>query len=88
MFERIDYAGLRDLLDRGAECEKAGERRAIDVLRHDVVRARLSHSTEELRARIEASPHGFAIVVAEDQTVLGRLRGSWPNRARRHPRRN
>lgn len=29
-----------------------------------------------VRARVEASPYGFALVVAEDRCVLGRLRGS------------
>jgi len=79
-FERVyDYAPSKvDYLARGLprEGEKAGERRAIDVLRDDLVRCRLADSGEEVRARIEASPYGFAIVVSEDQAVLGRLRGS------------
>ena len=79
-FEQVyDYAPSKvDYLARGlpTEGEKAGERRAIDVLRDDVVRCRLADSAEEVRARIEASPDGFAIVVGEDQTVLGRVRGS------------
>lgn len=79
-FEQVyDYAPSKvDYLARGlpTEGEKAGERRAIDVLRDDVVRCRLADPVEEVRARIEASPYGFAIVVADDQTVLGRVRGS------------
>jgi len=79
-FEQVyDYAPSKvDYLARGlpTEGEKAGERRAIDVLRDDVVRCRLADSAEEVRARIEASPDGFAIVVGEDQTVLGRVRRS------------
>lgn len=79
-FERVyDYAaGKVDYLARGlpTEGEKAGERRAVDVLRDDVARCRLADPVEEVRARIEASPYGFAIVVDEDETVLGRVRGS------------
>lgn len=79
-FEQVyDYAPSKvDYLARGLprEGEKAGERRAIDVLRDDVVRCRLADPSEEVRERVKASPYGFAIVVSEDQTVLGRLRGS------------
>lgn len=79
-FERVyDYASSKvDYLARGlpTQGEKAAERRAIDVLRDDVVRCRLADPAEEVRGRIEVSPHGFAIVVDEDQTVLGRVRGS------------
>jgi len=79
-FEHVyDYAPSKvDYLARGLprEGEKAGERRAIDVARGDVVLCRLSDSAEKVATRIEASPHGFAIVVSEDQTVLGRLRAS------------
>lgn len=79
-FERVyDYAPSKvDYLARGLpiEGEKAGERRAVGLLRDDVVRCRLGDPVEDVRARIEASPYGFAIVVTEDQTVLGRVRGS------------
>ncbi|MGD9736704.1 MAG: rhodanese-like domain-containing protein [Solirubrobacterales bacterium] len=77
-FERVyDYAASKvDYLARGLprEGERAAERRAIDVLGDDLVRCRLADRSEEVRAWIEASPDGFAIVVAEDQTVLGRVR--------------
>lgn len=36
----------------------------------------LGDRVEDLRARIEASPYGFALVAAADGTILGRLRGS------------
>jgi rhodanese-related sulfurtransferase/CBS domain-containing protein len=79
-FERVyDYAPSKvDYLARGLprEGERAGERRAIDALRDDVVRCRLADSSEDARERVEASPYGFAIVVSDEQTVLGRLRGS------------
>ncbi|MGE0065791.1 MAG: rhodanese-like domain-containing protein [Solirubrobacterales bacterium] len=77
-FERVyDYAPSKvDYLARGLprEGESAAERRAIDASRDDVVRCRLADPAEEVRARIEASPYGFAIVVTEDEVVLGRVR--------------
>jgi rhodanese-related sulfurtransferase len=79
-FERAyDYAASKvDYLARGLprEGDKAGERRAADALRDDFVRCGLGDSAEEVRARIESSPYGFALVVSEDQVVLGRLRRS------------
>jgi hypothetical protein len=52
------------------------ERRAVDALRKDVVRCAPGDSIEEARARIEASPFGFGLVVAENGVLLGRLRRS------------
>ncbi|MBS1885672.1 MAG: hypothetical protein JSU06_00625 [Actinobacteria bacterium] len=79
-FEQVhDYTPSKvDYMARGlpTEGEKARERRAIDVLRDDVVRCWPGDKVEDVRARIEVSPYGFAIVVAADQTVLGRVRGS------------
>jgi rhodanese-related sulfurtransferase len=79
-FERAyDYAASKvDYLARGLprEGEKAEERRPIDVLRDDVVRCGLGDAADEVRERIDASPHGFGLVVSEDQVVLGRLRRS------------
>jgi rhodanese-related sulfurtransferase/CBS domain-containing protein len=77
-FERVyDYAPSKvDYLARGLprEGEKAGERRAVDALREDVVRSALGDSVEEARERIEASPFGFGLVVDENGVLLGRLR--------------
>ncbi|MBS1895346.1 MAG: CBS domain-containing protein [Actinobacteria bacterium] len=79
-FERVyDYAPSKvDYLARGApiEGQKAGERRAIDAARDDVVRCLPGDPAAEVAERTEASPYGFAIVVTADQTVLGRLRAS------------
>jgi Mg/Co/Ni transporter MgtE len=79
-FERVyEYAASKvDYLARGLprEGEKAGERRAVDALRKDVVRFAPGDSVEEARGRIEASPFGFGLVVDENDVLLGRLRGS------------
>jgi rhodanese-related sulfurtransferase/CBS domain-containing protein len=79
-FERVyDYASSKvDYLARGLprEGEKAGERRAVDALRKDVVRCAPGDSVEEARGRIEASPFGFGLVVDENGVLLGRLRRS------------
>jgi CBS domain-containing protein len=68
-----------DWLARGlpTEGERAGEKRVGDLARDDVVTCRLDETVGEVRPRIEASPYGFALVVAGDgATLLGRLRGS------------
>jgi rhodanese-related sulfurtransferase len=79
-FERVyDYGASKvDYLARGLprEGEKAGEPRAIDVLRDDVVRCGLGDSADEVRDRIDSSPHRFALAVSDDQVILGRLRRS------------
>jgi rhodanese-related sulfurtransferase len=84
-FERVyDYAPSKvDFLARGLprEGEKANERRPIDVVRDDVVRCRLQDAGDQVRERIDASPHGFGLVVSEDQVVLGRVRRSALDRA-------
>jgi CBS domain-containing protein len=46
------------------------------VARNDVVRCALDDRVGEVRERIVASPYGFALVVARDGVLLGRLRGS------------
>jgi CBS domain-containing protein len=42
----------------------------------DVVTASPEERTEEVRARVERSRYGFALVVEDDATLLGRLRRS------------
>jgi rhodanese-related sulfurtransferase/CBS domain-containing protein len=72
-----DYAASKvDYLARGLprEGEKANEQRAVDLLRNDVVRCRLGDPIDELRAQVEDSPYGFALVLDEDGVLLGRLR--------------
>ncbi len=77
-FEQVyDYVpGKVDWLARGLprEGDKAGERRAIDVVRDDVVTARLDERVGDVRQRVEASDYGFGLVVGESATLLGRLR--------------
>lgn len=79
-FQRVyDYAASKvDYLARGLprEGEKAGERRAVDALRNDVVRCGPGDSVEEARARIKTSPFGFGLVVDKSGVLLGRLRRS------------
>jgi rhodanese-related sulfurtransferase len=79
-FERVyDYAASKvDYLARGLarEGEKADERRAVEAIREELVRFAPEDSVEGARARIEASPFGFGLVVDEDGVVLGRLRRS------------
>ena len=79
-FERVyDYAVSKvDYLARGLprEGEKAAERRAADFLRDDVVRCALGDPVERVRVEVEASRHGFALVLDEQEVLLGRLRRS------------
>jgi CBS domain-containing protein len=77
-FEQVyDYApGKIDWLARGLPVE--GDQRPVlrvkDVVRDDAVRARLDEPVGQVRSRVERSPFGFALVVSEDGTLLGRLR--------------
>jgi CBS domain-containing protein len=77
--EVYDYAtGKADWLAHGldTEGEQAGVLRARHALRGDVVTARLDEPVGEVRARVAASPYGFALVVAADGTLVGRLRAA------------
>ncbi len=77
-FEAVyDYVpGKVDWLAHGlvTEGEKAGELRAGDIVRDDVVRAGLHERMGDVRGRVEASPYGFAFVVSDAGCLLGRLR--------------
>jgi rhodanese-related sulfurtransferase len=79
-FEQVyDYAPSKvDYLARGLprEGEKTSEPRAVDFLRDDVVRCGLAEPIEKVRAEVDASPYGFALVLDEQNVVLGRLRRS------------
>lgn len=79
-FERVyDYAPSKiDYLARGLprEGQKAGKQRAADLLRRDVVSCRLDDPINRVRAEVEASPYGFALVLDESEVLLGRLRRS------------
>jgi CBS-domain-containing membrane protein len=72
-----DYvAGKADWLAHGlpTEGEQARIPRARDVLRRDVVTAGPEEPVGVVAPRVAGSPYGFALVVAEDGTLLGRLR--------------
>ena len=77
-FEEVyDYApGKVDWLARGLprEGEKATAPRVAEYARDDVVTCGLSDSVAEVRPRVENSPYGFALVVADGGVLLGRLR--------------
>lgn len=68
--------GKVDWLARGLPREgaKATERRAGDAVSQDVVTALVEDLVGEVRAEVEASPYGFALVVSKDGVLLGRLR--------------
>ena len=75
--EVYDYvAGKADWLATGltTEGEQAQLLRAKDVLRRDVVIARPEQPVGQVAGRVARSPYGFALVVAQDTTLLGRLR--------------
>ena len=71
-------AGKHDWLARGLPSE--GEKADLPVARHvvkdDVVTCGLADRVGEVHERAQASPYRFAIVIAEDRCVLGRLRCS------------
>jgi hypothetical protein len=70
--------GKVDWLARGlpTEGERAGETRVGDLARDDVVTCGLTDPAAEIAGRIDGSPYGFALVTAQDGTLLGRLRRS------------
>ncbi len=77
-FEHVyDYLPSKvDWLARGlpTEGENAGQTRAGDLVRDDVVTCRPDSRMADVRPRVEASPYSFAFVTTEDGTLLGRLR--------------
>ena len=77
-FEQVyDYVtGKADWLARGlpTEGERAGERRVGEVARQDVVTCLRSERLGDVQPRVESSPYGFALVVADGDVLLGRLR--------------
>ena len=72
-----DYvAGKADWLAYGlpTEGDQAHVPRAKDVLRGDAVTARPEEPVGQVAARVAGSPYGFALVITDDSTLLGRLR--------------
>ncbi len=73
----FDYVeGKADWLARGlpTEGERARDRRAGQLVHRDVATCRLSERMGDVRPRVEASSYGFALVVADGDVLLGRLR--------------
>jgi CBS domain-containing protein len=70
--------GKADWLARGLPTEgtAAGRPRAGALARDDAVTCALDDPVGPVREAIDASPYGFALVVAADGTVLGRVRRS------------
>jgi CBS domain-containing protein len=75
--EVYDYTtGKADWLARGLprEGQKAGERRAFDLVVDDGVTCALDDRIAEVRERVASSRYGFAFVVSLGRVLLGRLR--------------
>jgi rhodanese-related sulfurtransferase len=65
-FVAYDYAASKvDYLARGLprEGEKANEKRAVDLLRNNVVRCGLADPIDQVRAQVKDSPYRFALVL-------------------------
>src|SRR5919108_5804995 len=72
-----DYtAGKADWLARALPLEgtDAGEPQAIHYARQGVVDCGLNERVGAVRARVDASPYGFAFVLSAGGVLLGRLR--------------
>jgi rhodanese-related sulfurtransferase len=77
-FDVYDYALSKvDWMAHGLPMEGAAAQRptALSFVREDVAICDLSDRVETIRQRIDASPYGFALVLA-DRVVLGRVRRS------------
>jgi rhodanese-related sulfurtransferase len=75
-FEVYDYALSKvDWMAHGLPMEGTAAARptALSFARHDVLTCTLDDRAEEIKERIDASPYGFALVLA-DRVVLGRIR--------------
>jgi rhodanese-related sulfurtransferase len=75
-FDVYDYALSKvDWMTHGLPMEGTAAQRptALSFVREDVAICGLADRVEEIRRRIDASPYGFALVLA-DRVVLGRIR--------------
>jgi hypothetical protein len=75
-FDVYDYALSKvDWMAHGLPMEGTAAQRptALSFVREDVAICGLADRVEEIRRRIDASPYGFALVLA-DRVVLGRIR--------------
>jgi CBS-domain-containing membrane protein len=79
-FESVhDYVpGKVDWLARGlpTEGEQSSTPRVGRLARDDAATCRLGDPAERVHELIEGSPYGFCLVLAEDGTLLGRVRRS------------
>jgi CBS domain-containing protein len=79
-FEHVhDYVpGKADWLAHGlpVEGELADTPTAVKLAHDDVVTCGLDDVVGDVRARLEDSPYGFALVVSTERILLGRLRKS------------
>jgi rhodanese-related sulfurtransferase len=77
-FDVYDYALSKvDWMAHGLPVEGTAAERpaALSFVRHDLATCNLDDPVEEIRQRIDSSPYGFALVLA-DRVVLGRVRWS------------
>src|ERR1700730_15553707 len=77
-FDVYDYALSKiDWMAHGLPMEGTAAARptALSFARHDVVTCTMDDRAEEVNERMNASPYGFALVLA-DRVVLGRIRRS------------
>jgi rhodanese-related sulfurtransferase/CBS domain-containing protein len=77
-FEAYDYALSKvDWMAHGLSMEGTAAARpaALSLARDDVATCKLDDRVEQIKPSIDASPYGFALVLA-DRVVLGRLRRS------------
>lgn len=79
-FEHVyDYVpGKVDWLARGlpTEGQQADKKRVGALARRDVITTSLGAPVGELADQVRDSPYGFGLVLAEDGTLLGRVRAS------------
>jgi rhodanese-related sulfurtransferase len=77
-FDTYDYARSKvDWMANGLPVEGTAASRptALSLVRNDVATCTLDARAEEIKQLIDASPHGFALALA-DRVVLGRIRRS------------
>lgn len=78
-FEEVyDYAASKvDWMARGLPVEgaRAGEKRALDYALAGEVTCSVGDAAGDVLERVRDSPYGFAVVTADDGTVLGLLDG-------------
>jgi rhodanese-related sulfurtransferase len=85
-FDAYDYALSKvDWMAHGLEMEGSAAARpmAVSYVRDDVVSCKLTDGAEQIKQAIDASPYGFALVLA-GRVVVGRVRRSRLDKAPAH----